>query len=324
MAAGLGKLILLIYILCYSAGLVGLLASVLSALARRGTLAGLPDRRFAFLSLSFTGIVIPYSILAYLETVGPIPPVAGMTIFSVSLAGDVGLILALPHFMDGFLSPPRGFRDEIPWIGVAAAAAAAAIAFIASPLRMYPVSYITFGGMLASIIQVLVRGPRTLAALRAAAPDDPDAGRWARTLSGFFILTAAAVVPMVLVDFFPIYFVWRIPGFPDALRVFPLLYGGINLIYTAASLKPLLEGARGRATSAEHLQRAALESGLSRRESEVAALLAEGASYKEICARLRISIGTAQSHVIRVYRKLGVESKEELMRLARGEGRRHA
>ena len=98
MAGVLGKLILLTYVLCYSAGLVGLLASILSAAARRGRPSAIQDRRFAFLTASFAAVVIPYSILAYLETLGTIPAAAGMGIFAVSLAGDVGLILALPHF----------------------------------------------------------------------------------------------------------------------------------------------------------------------------------------------------------------------------------
>ena len=209
-------------------------------------------------------------------------------------------------------------------MGAAAAATAAGIAFMAAPMRLSLVGHITFLCLLASIIQVLVRTPKIISSLRAVAPRDPDAARWARILSGFSILTMAAVVPMIFVDFFPAFFVWRIPGFPGALRIFPILYGGLNLWYAALSLKPLLERAGGGAPPAEILRRAAVESGLSRREAEVAALLAEGASYKEICVRLRISMGTAQSHVTRVYRKLGVETKEEVMRLARGERRGNA
>jgi DNA-binding NarL/FixJ family response regulator len=51
----------------------------------------------------------------------------------------------------------------------------------------------------------------------------------------------------------------------------------------------------------------------------VARLLASGVAYKEIAWRLGIKMGTVQSHVMGVYRKLGVACKEDLMRKARGE-----
>ncbi len=64
-----------------------------------------------------------------------------------------------------------------------------------------------------------------------------------------------------------------------------------------------------------------LEAGLSAREREVATLLAQGASYKDIGERLFVSMSTVQTHVTRVYAKLGVSSKVELANaLRRGEG----
>lgn len=314
MAGGLGKIILVFYILCYSAGLVGLLTGILSAAARRGNPGSMRDGRFTLLSASFTMVVIPYSILAYFETLGGVDTTAGLAIFALSLVGDVGLIVALPHFIDGFLSPPGRFRDEGLWIALAAVAGAAGIVFLIAPLRMWLVGYVTFLCLLAAIVQVLIRGGRILSGLRAAA-QDPDSARWTALFSGFRLLTAIAVGPMIVVDFFPTFFAWRIPGFPAALRVFPFLYAGLNILYAARTLKPLFSPGRD---AKDLLAEASREAGLSRRETEVAVLLADGASYKDICVRLRISIGTAQSHVTRVYRKLGVSSKEEVMRLARG------
>jgi DNA-binding CsgD family transcriptional regulator len=57
--------------------------------------------------------------------------------------------------------------------------------------------------------------------------------------------------------------------------------------------------------------------GLSAREREVAALLAQGLTYKEICSQLHIRMGTVQTHVVRVYQKLGVTCKEDVMNLFR-------
>lgn len=54
------------------------------------------------------------------------------------------------------------------------------------------------------------------------------------------------------------------------------------------------------------------EFGLTAREREIAVMLAEGLSYKEISAGLFISLSTVQTHVTRIYAKAGVNSKTEL------------
>lgn len=54
------------------------------------------------------------------------------------------------------------------------------------------------------------------------------------------------------------------------------------------------------------------ESGLTAREREIALMLAEGLSYKEISTGLFISLSTVQTHVTRIYGKMGVNSKTEL------------
>ena len=57
----------------------------------------------------------------------------------------------------------------------------------------------------------------------------------------------------------------------------------------------------------------AREKGLSNRETEVALLLLEGRSLRYIQNELYISEGTARTHVKRIYAKLGVHSKQELI-----------
>jgi len=52
---------------------------------------------------------------------------------------------------------------------------------------------------------------------------------------------------------------------------------------------------------------------LNRRQQEVASMLSRtGLSYKEVAARLKISVGTMRKHVENVYRKFGVHSRWEL------------
>ena len=58
-------------------------------------------------------------------------------------------------------------------------------------------------------------------------------------------------------------------------------------------------------------------SALSRREREVAAMAARGATAREIAAQLFVSVRTAESHLASAYSKLDVRSRSELIRRAR-------
>lgn len=55
--------------------------------------------------------------------------------------------------------------------------------------------------------------------------------------------------------------------------------------------------------------------GLTDREKQVAELLARGYSYKKIAQTLYLSVSTVQSHVRSVYRKCGVNSRQEMIDL---------
>ncbi|GGZ98151.1 helix-turn-helix transcriptional regulator [Streptomyces echinoruber] len=75
-------------------------------------------------------------------------------------------------------------------------------------------------------------------------------------------------------------------------------------------------------TAAEHAEArpaapAALE-GLAAMERRVAALVMEGATNREIAARLFISVKTVEATLTRVYRKLGIRSRVDIVRLAAG------
>ncbi|MFP4365047.1 MAG: response regulator transcription factor [Spirochaetia bacterium] len=61
---------------------------------------------------------------------------------------------------------------------------------------------------------------------------------------------------------------------------------------------------------------------LSRRETEVVNLLIEGLSYQAIGDQLFISAGTAKTHILRIYRKTGVQSKLALYQLLTGTTKR--
>ena len=57
----------------------------------------------------------------------------------------------------------------------------------------------------------------------------------------------------------------------------------------------------------------ARKAGLTKRETEVVSLLLEGRSLRIVQQELFISEGTARTHAKRIYAKLGIHSKQELI-----------
>jgi DNA-binding CsgD family transcriptional regulator len=65
----------------------------------------------------------------------------------------------------------------------------------------------------------------------------------------------------------------------------------------------------------------ATAAGLSKREGDVAILLAEGLANKEIAERLRISDHTARRHSESIFRKLGIANRSSVASALRGASR---
>lgn len=59
------------------------------------------------------------------------------------------------------------------------------------------------------------------------------------------------------------------------------------------------------------------QAGLTPRESEIAGLIAQGSTYKEIAAALDISPNTVSNHVVTIYRKTETRSKVEMVNALR-------
>ena len=81
-------------------------------------------------------------------------------------------------------------------------------------------------------------------------------------------------------------------------------------------------GRRGRrpaavATARQPARRCAPSSRLSEREREVAELLLQGLPYRDIGSQLFISAKTVEHHVARIRRRLGAESRSELLSMLR-------
>jgi DNA-binding NarL/FixJ family response regulator len=81
----------------------------------------------------------------------------------------------------------------------------------------------------------------------------------------------------------------------------------------------LIEELRQRPESSRRLSRQPRERALSGREWEILELLAEGAGTAEIARRLFLSQVTVRRHVSSILGKLGVSSREEAVRLVRGD-----
>ncbi|MFV0287337.1 MAG: response regulator transcription factor [Demequina sp.] len=62
------------------------------------------------------------------------------------------------------------------------------------------------------------------------------------------------------------------------------------------------------------------ELGLTEREREVAALVVQGLPNRDVARHLYMSVRTVEVHLGRVYRKLGLKSRVELVMLAHGGG----
>jgi DNA-binding CsgD family transcriptional regulator len=88
----------------------------------------------------------------------------------------------------------------------------------------------------------------------------------------------------------------------------PAFYIAINLYCLPAVVRNLLSGPAGR-LDAELIK----QMKISGREEEVIECLLKGNTYKEIAARLFISLATVQSHITSIYQKAGVNGKVELL-----------
>ncbi|MDR2492191.1 MAG: helix-turn-helix transcriptional regulator, partial [Coriobacteriales bacterium] len=86
-----------------------------------------------------------------------------------------------------------------------------------------------------------------------------------------------------------------------------------------ATATPAATPAAGHATpTSDHLIALAQENGLSPRETEVFMLLARGRSRSFIQQELVLADGTVKTHISRIYQKLGVSGRQELISLVLG------
>ncbi len=116
------------------------------------------------------------------------------------------------------------------------------------------------------------------------------------------VVQIATAVPVLLLVLIVVFF-WLFPE-----RSIDQLFGVVE--------RPVAEGRGDRQTDLE--EKAALVArrhGCTSREAEVLGYLAKGRTQAVIAAKLGISTGTAHTHIIHVYQKLGVSRQQELIEL---------
>jgi len=106
-----------------------------------------------------------------------------------------------------------------------------------------------------------------------------------------------------------------------SIRFYPLLYWAFSVTFTYYFIKSFLLRETERKTkyvsnsiTASNNTDSLLNNyNISEREKEVVALLLEGKSYQQIAEQLFVSVNTVKTHVRKIYPKLGINSRHELV-----------
>ena len=99
------------------------------------------------------------------------------------------------------------------------------------------------------------------------------------------------------------------------LRYYPeVSVGRLRMVGTPASAEPVLSGQQHNPAREEKvLDAVARESGLTSRETDVLHYLAQGYSKPYIAKALCVSLATVKTHTNRIYSKLGISTRDELI-----------
>ncbi|MBN1241791.1 MAG: hypothetical protein JXA15_03690 [Spirochaetales bacterium] len=296
------------YTSCYGLSLAAWLGILLGYLRRREA------RTFWFLLLftGFSAVSLSISLGASLEYADPTDG-RYKALNALSLAAFPFFLLSIPRFFRTF-GAGRGQR-AIDAVSAALAATSAVL-----PVLLYlPLPEGAFAAVLAPHVAALAAA--VLYALASLArlgrrPQSRDDAGWTR-FARWSLLPLALIFPLVVASD-----ILQLPriliGF-DPPRFLPLLAALVGLAYLraqaprdagAAAIHPKARAASGVAPEAASFDRF----GLSRREREVAELLLDGFSYREIADRLFVSHGTVKTHVLSVYRKTGARTKLSLLK----------
>ena len=168
-------------------------------------------------------------------------------------------------------------------------------------IYIYAVLIISFVGMLYFCITVIIKHRKRIT--------DPEV----RKIIVAFVILSAAFGPIIIFDSM-LPFIEPIPNsiIPGGAFSFPLYFFWINiliLVYLIGYFVGIPEPEYGQIND-EKIQAYHITD----REKEIIILLKQGLTYKEIGEKLFISAHTVNNHVAKIYSKMGVKSKFELLR----------
>lgn len=301
--SGSDILLQLLFLAAYTMAAAGLFLPMFSRRSRN-SLRLRASGRFLQL-LAITGIIPSLQVI--LDAIGVIDdlprlwhPVINLMFNELILISLWGLVLSWSVLARVF-NPSARMSDRLRRPGLisvsvvlAANIAAQAAALITrSPGAQLAAQYLLM--MLFAILALIV----IEAAARIYLPVRKKSGQ--AGLASLKLIPAAALISVILYTVLPS----STNLFITPLALIALLTLSV-LVYTKQSA----------GSEPSDLARVALfeEAGMTPREREIALMLAEGLSYKEISAKLFIAISTMQTHVSRIYGKMGVNSKTELSR----------
>jgi len=275
------------------------------------------EKRHCVLLLSFSLLMLA----ATLRNI--IPGLSGAAANALSYAGVAAICLAMYAVPGLALSlalpadrPKKGER-LLPVIAVACLAAVTAVWNRPFGGVMILVSY----GVLITLIAA------TLAQGAIARRANERRGISLMALDPFWgsvmrITSRASLIALPLIIFLDLVYPILRPA-PSRIHCFPLLFVVWSVTVLWQTLKQALAN-RASAKSQPPQGGLVLSDermgavGLSKREKEVAILLASGLSYKEIAVKLFVSEATVKTHVARIYTKTGASSKLDAVKRLNG------
>lgn len=291
----------LYYTICYSIGLPSLALSLVAYLrARDETLT-----RLMPLLLSVTLQLIVSTALQYREAnlPAPITPAHLFLTYAYFLAEN-SLLFTLPFCAHGLADIKRK-RGDLFWTG--AALAAGALVFTPFFLKYQPWENRIASGGAIYLTRLMVFAAVAYTAVFLAANRRRLASHPIKLLLGLALaFTFFWLLQIVHCELMPI-----LPHLPLDLNLAPACYFIWNAIYLVFLVKRRFlakTGANGSA-GADVLSKY----GVTAREAEIAALILKGSSNMEIHEALHISMATVKTHILNLYRKLGVKNRVQLV-----------
>lgn len=295
-------LVFLYNFICYSISFAAFFFAVVTAYVKKPAV----EWRYVGFSISFLFLFIPSFIDSYFCAAGlNLPLVAGRLFALMGVLGFSLLIYTVPTFVRATLGLGTRGLMKIVLLTMAAVPGFATLIFLGTDLEM-TVNYLLYIALVCSVVYTTVFGNYYGRRKQAADEAIPELHRWGRIFKGVSIATVVLIPLSVVFDMFPEKLGINLWPPLRGFRVYPLYYLIWNLLYVRYTL-PLYLSSGEQAAAGPGIDH------LSKREQEIARMLIQGLAYRDIADRLHISLSTAKTHIMRIYRKTGVGNKIELL-----------